>query len=246
MSTDKKKIFLPGEHLGSYEEGEPGENTFSQNDEIFSLSLGEREDKGGKIQIKSSGRKVEQPKMNMEVYCAVIKTTLNNAICDCISSNEAQGKGRGVKFTAVLPVTEIRRGYVEDLRNEVKTGDIIKARIIKTTRTGYEISISPQGLGVVRAFCPKCRDPMALKGDIFICNCGWKERRKLTTSQSENEGGFSRNHGDFRSAPGRFENRNPSAGNREYRNSNNTTTSNDYRRNSNEQRQNYQKRERQY
>ena len=87
-------------------------------------------------------------------------------------------------FRSVLPVTAIRSEYVEDLRNEIKVGDIIKAKINKKTKTGFEISISEEGFGVVKAFCPKCREPMHLKSDLFICNCGWKERKKLTTTVS--------------------------------------------------------------
>ncbi len=147
----KKKLVLPGEHLLSCEEAEPGENTFSERDEIYSASFGEEVISEGKVSVKRKGKTVVQPHVGMEVFCMVSKTTSNKAICSCISSNEVEGKERSVEMTAVLPVSAIRKGYVENIRDEVRIGDIIKAHISKITKTGIDISMIGRGCGVVYA-----------------------------------------------------------------------------------------------
>lgn len=177
---DRKKLVLPGEHISSYEEAEPGENSYAENDEIYSSAIGESATVEGKAVVKHKGRLLERPKVGMDVYCVITKTSLNKAVAGCIPASEVEGRGRGLEVEAVLPVTAIRRGYVPDIRQEVKIGDIIKARVESVDRTGVEISLFPPPYGVVAIFCPRCRRAMDLKGEIFICSdCGWKERRKV-------------------------------------------------------------------
>lgn len=181
----EKKLVLPGDHLSSAEEAEPGENTYSEKDEVYSATAGENTSEVGRASVRTKGRVLQQPSAGMNVYGVVIKASLNKAIVGCISSSEAEGGGRGVQFDAVLPVMAIRNDYVRDIRDEVKIGDIIKARVDKVERTGYEISMKGHDCGVVVAFCPRCRQRMDLSERIFICpDCHWKERRKLPSRRA--------------------------------------------------------------
>ncbi len=182
---EKKRLVLPGEHVSSYEEAEPGENCYAENDEVYSSAVGESATVEGRAQVRHKGRLLEIPRAGMDVYCVITKTSLNKAIAGCIPASEVEGKGRGLEVEAVLPVTAIRRGYVPDIRQEVKIGDIIKARIDSVDKTGVDISMFAPPYGVVAIFCPRCRHAMDLKGEIFICSdCGWKERRKVAGRSS--------------------------------------------------------------
>jgi len=151
---DKKKLVLPGEHLMSAEEAEAGENTYTERDEIFSAAFGETAVSGGAVSVKRKRRTLKQPHKGMDVYCLVVKTSPNKAVTECIPVEDAERHGSSVPLRAVLPVTALgRKGYVEDLRNEVKIGDVIKAQIFKVARTGVDISIAgrfrrPSGLTV--------------------------------------------------------------------------------------------------
>ena len=175
----KNKILLPGEHISSQEEGEAGENTYVEKDEIYSAAAGILEDKELKKLIKHN-RKIEKPHLGMEVCCIINKTSTNKALVSCITYNEVTGNGREMVIDAALPVTAVDKRYVEDMRREVKVGDIIFAKIDKLTKTGVDISILGEKYGIISAFCPKCRAQMAQREGIFICSkCGWKERRKI-------------------------------------------------------------------
>ncbi len=177
----KGKLVLPGEHLSSYEEAEPGQNCYADKDEVYAAAVGESSVKEGRMTIATKGRLLETPTPGMEVYCNVFKASLNNGLLTCVPVSEIDGKGRSLSFDAVLPVSAIRKGYVEDLRQEVKIGDIIKARVETVTRTGVEVSIMGSKYGVIKAFCSRCRHTMALGADyLFVCDsCGWKDRRKI-------------------------------------------------------------------
>ena len=177
---DEKKLVLPGEHLLSGEEAEPGENTYVEKDEIFSAAFGETVVSEGAVAIKRK-KAPRRPHTGMAVYCLVKKTSPNKAVADCMPVEGAEGPGSTMPITAVLPVTALgKRGYVQDLRDEIKIGDVIKAQISKITKTGIDISIVAPQCGFICVFCPRCRKKMDLKDRIFICNaCEWKERRKI-------------------------------------------------------------------
>jgi exosome complex component CSL4 len=182
----EKKLVLPGDHLASNEEAESGPNTYVEKDEVYSAAIGENATAPGRAEVKTTGRTLKQPQMGGTVYCLIFKAGMNKAVGGCISVEEAEGGKRGVQIDAVLPVTAIRRDYVRDLRDEVKIGDIVKAKIMKIEKTGFEISIKDHDCGIVAAFCPRCRSRMSLTERIFICpECGWKERRKLPLKEGE-------------------------------------------------------------
>jgi exosome complex RNA-binding protein Csl4 len=148
---DKKKLVLPGDHLLSCEEAVPGENTYSENDEIYSASFGAENVNAGTVSVDRAGKSIVLPHVGMDVYCMVVKTSTNKAICTCMSVNEMDGKERSSNITAVLPVNAIRKGYVDHLRDEIKIGDIIKAKISKMSKMGIDISLIGPGLGIIYA-----------------------------------------------------------------------------------------------
>lgn len=203
----EKKLVLPGEQISSAEEAEAGSNAYMQNDVIYSAAAGEAETSGGTANVKTRHRALELPHVGMDVYCVITKSSPNKAVAGCVPAKEVEGQGRGVEIEAVLPVTEVRRGYVADMRDEVKVGDIIKAKVRSIEKTGMEISMFGPQCGVVFAFCPRCRQRMDLN-EIFICGrCGWKERRKLPLAEGQEppheeyrprEGGGFRREGGFR------------------------------------------------
>ncbi len=145
----EKKLVLPGQHLFSTEEAVSGENTHQQGDEIFSSVFGNEEITDGTVAVVSNGKKITKPFVGMEVYALVLRTSNMKAICSCVSVAETEGNERSFELTGVLPVNSIRKGYVDDLRNEIKIGDILRARISKMTKTGTDISLLGQGLGKV-------------------------------------------------------------------------------------------------
>lgn len=179
-----KKIVFPGEHLASCEEFIAGKNTFTDKDDIYSAAIGELESFGRMVQVNS--RKTFVPVTEgMEVYCTVRELSGTKAFVSCIpilKDNERSFPG----FEAVLPVSSIRQGYVENIRDEIRIGDILKAKVTKIERQDVDVSISEQGYGVIKAFCSRCRNGMIINGNNINCNkCNRIENRKLPYGYSK-------------------------------------------------------------
>jgi exosome complex component CSL4 len=184
---EKKKLVLPGDFLANGEEFEAGSNTYSENDETHSATYGEVESKEGTISVQRRGKSVKVPEIGMHLLCLVTRADPNKAKVGCMLESEVDKKERCSEIVGILPVTNISRARVETIRDAVRVGDIIKARIYKMRENGdAEISILGKEFGVLKAYCSKCRKAMDLKGNIFICNnCNRRERRKIPGAEGD-------------------------------------------------------------
>lgn len=183
----EKKLVLPGDHIGSAEEIIPGQNTYSENDEIYSSAFGELNEHERQMDVEKA-RHLPKPHVGMELYCVVRKISPTKAFLDCVPAAEMERRGSVIEISAVLPVQNIKSERVNEVKDELRTGDIIKAKISKMERGGVDASIYGPSYGVVKAFCTACRDEMVLKGGLLICSgCEGKERRKLSENYSLRE-----------------------------------------------------------
>lgn len=177
---NKNKFVSPGEHLASCEEFEAGSNTFTRNEETYSAAYGEVEIKDGRVSVIRKGKSVKKLEVGAPVYCYIRLVKSNKAIVECILESEVEDNVRGPSITAVLPIGNISRSRVREMRDCVRVGDILKARIFKITKDDVDISIFGKEFGVIKAYCSLCRHAMDLKDNIFICNnCNHKEKRKI-------------------------------------------------------------------
>jgi len=179
---ETKKTVLPGEHIAGAEEAIPGENTYLENDDIFSSAFGEVRERERKVEVVwEKSRHMAQVQPGMELYCLARKVSPTKAFLDCTPAADVDRHGSAMEVSAVLPVQNIKSGYVRDMRDEVRTGDVLKARIAKIERSGVDVSINGPPYGVVKAYCTGCRNGMVLKNGALICNnCGRTEQRKLS------------------------------------------------------------------
>ncbi len=80
---------------------------------------------------------------------------------------------------AYLRISEVQRGFVENFRDVLRIGDYVRANIKEVTKMGIYLTIAAPDLGVVKAFCSRCRNPLSFRGRILVCpSCGSKEERK--------------------------------------------------------------------
>ena len=81
---------------------------------------------------------------------------------------------------AVLHASMIKRGYVKNVRDEYKVGDIIRAKIADIRNGELRLATDSDELGTVKAYCGKCRHPMKVESGVLKCeSCEWKDNRKL-------------------------------------------------------------------
>ena len=173
---------LPGDYAGAIEEYMPAEGTFSADDGVFSSNIGDLQ-----LDAKSHSAKVSpatrMPKLQgvgSIVVGDVAEASEAVAIIDLVEMEIGKTKLVPNGISAVLHVSNISRDYVKDLREEVKIGDIVRAKIISVDPSTTKLTIDGRELGVIKAYCTRCRQPLRMSGPKLVCDrCGNVEHRKI-------------------------------------------------------------------
>ena len=79
-----------------------------------------------------------------------------------------------------IHVSNVRDSYVKRLSDEFRPFDIVRARVIDVDR--MRLATAEDSLGVVKAYCSKCRGELVLEGKKLKCPvCNMTEIRKIST-----------------------------------------------------------------
>jgi len=178
------EFVLPGDHVGNSIEYLPGFGVYAEEDDLYSSNIGnleiDSERRLARLNIKTRVPKLQG--IGTITFGVVAGVTSNSAIVDLVpvQTKNLHLIPRGVP--AVLRVSEVKRGFVEDLHSEIKSGDIIKVKIIDVSRHTVSLSINRGDLGVVKASCLRCRSMLEKQGYKLKCpKCGYVENRKLSS-----------------------------------------------------------------
>jgi len=80
----------------------------------------------------------------------------------------------------VLFVNNITSGYLDKVQDMIMPGDIVKAKILSKDDFGFTLTINEPELGVIKANCYKCKQPLNLKIEPVRCmNCRTEQPRKI-------------------------------------------------------------------
>ena len=176
---DKKTIAVPGEFLTTEEEFMPGKNTFERDGSIYSNSLGEAEfdSKTKEVSVKKKNP-VSVLDVGTIVYGEVVISRENRAVIS-ISYAEKDGEKKVITLTsATIPVRNAGRGFIKDMRDCFKIGDFVKAKVALAESFAVDLRTNDPGLGVIKAFCSRCRRPLGLfAGKLKCTSCGNTENR---------------------------------------------------------------------
>ena len=82
--------------------------------------------------------------------------------------------------SAVVHVSNVKRGYVKEIAHEFGIFDILKAKIVDLKN--MRLDTSEPEMGVIKALCSNCRTAMVRHDSKLKCpECGRIETRKLST-----------------------------------------------------------------
>ena len=181
-----KKIVLPGEELSTAEEFEEGENTFEENDLVYSDSVGvaEFDPKNYRVKVvKKKSVKLFHP--GTTVYGIVTGVRKNSVHVKILEAYDKKVARIFTKSNASIMISAISRDYVKNIHDQFKIGDIVKAEVADVKPYGVNLRTDKPELGVVRAYCSKCRKPLHLShGKLMCTSCGSIENRKLSSEYS--------------------------------------------------------------
>lgn len=200
------EIVNPGDALGVCEEFVAGPGTFEENGKIYSLFFGvaQRDEQGRKISVlaRKQVRAFKEGDLVYGVVQQLYEAMTMVRFTPILSGNEVPAGDN----TAFIRISELQNGYVEQLRDCIRTGDIVKARVLVVSPLATYLTLKERDLGVVKALCSMCRAEMkASQGGFFTCPyCGSREPRKTPSSGEESgedsyerEGGNERGRSSF-------------------------------------------------
>lgn len=176
----KEKVVLPGEFLSTEEEFVPGKNAFECEGNVCSGSSGfvETNQKSKEISVRPVK---ERALLKVgSVVLGVVALVKENSLTVVLKQPLEGPKIVISQASAMLPVRNVSRDYVESLKECFKIGDIVRVRITKLTPQAIDVSTNEPDLGVVKAFCSRCRKPLHLFDRSLRClSCGGRETRKI-------------------------------------------------------------------
>ncbi|HYS71137.1 MAG TPA: exosome complex RNA-binding protein Csl4 [Thermoplasmata archaeon] len=185
MAADR--IVLPGEEVAVAEEYESGEGTYEEGGRVFAAQPGKlRLDPEHRVATVTPFNPPAHLKVGDVMYGVVdnIRASMAEARVMAIHGRDRQVAG---EVDASLHVSKIANAYVEDIRDAMRLGDIIRARVIQTDPS-LQITTAEQNLGVVLALCSVDRAPMERRGNEVRCpRCERVYSRKLAADYGDPE-----------------------------------------------------------
>jgi exosome complex component CSL4 len=181
----EQKIVLPGEPVGTTEEYSAGDLTYEKDGKIYAAALGEVEVDGKDMSVSVKPKNPPNVLKPGDIVIGMVRDLREKMAL--VTVLKVDGKKRSIagETDASLQISQISKNYVKTTRDEFRVGDLIKARVTQASPS-LQLSTTDNDLGVVRALCHLCRNPMEKKGNTLHCaDCDSEESRKVATDYGE-------------------------------------------------------------
>lgn len=174
----RERFVYPGERLAVEEEFFSGRGTYLDKGVIRSEKLGTAlyDIKEREVRVSKATREPIIPMEGFEVIGEVgsVQRRMANVDVFMVSGREVSRPYTGV----IYPPASKRSPRGPDMA--VRSGDIIKGKIINTKNRVLQISIDEEEYGVILAYCSRCGSPLEYRRTHLHCpRCGRADRRKV-------------------------------------------------------------------
>jgi exosome complex component CSL4 len=177
--NSETQFVIPGERLGVVEEFMPGSGTYELNGTIYSEVTGYtvRDKLNKTVSVNPS---VKRPLVPMDGDTVIGKVVNAQGKMATLSLVKIGDRTASTPFTALLHISTSSPRYERAMMEVCKATDVVRARVVNVKNRVPQLTTIGRGLGVIRASCSRCGDPLILKGTILQCQtCMNIERRKL-------------------------------------------------------------------
>ncbi len=179
-----ESLVFPGDFLSTEEEFLPGQNAYVSDDgRVLADSVGKPlfDSSKREVSVQKSARIVKAIEPGAIVVGRVILVKDSSVVVELIEAAQEGEPRRILQRNAVIMISKASFDFVKSLSSEFRIGDIVKARVIKQSVYGTDLSTAERLLGVIKAFCVECRSPLHVFGGKLKCtSCGSIETRKLS------------------------------------------------------------------
>ena len=181
------KLVFPGDELAVIEEFLQGPGSYEQEGVVRSSELGQARLNLDKREVGVSKRTKELilPLEGLDIVGEVGAVQRRMANVDVFIID---GRVIATPYTGVIHISSVSGGYVKNMGLAVRSGDIVKAKIINTNNRIAQLSIEGADYGVVYAFCSRCGATLEYRKTRLHCSrCGRVERRKVAKTYGMEE-----------------------------------------------------------
>jgi exosome complex component CSL4 len=180
-SERKSGLFVvPGDRLGVIEEFTSGPGTYVEDGIIHSQITGRTllDMLNRQVSVYPIIETATVPKVGSVVTGMATDVRNKNAILQIFKIGDKKISGA---FKGALHISGVSHGYVDNMYNVCKSGDIVRAKVISTANRSIFLSTADKDLGVIYALCSRCGHVLEPTNRGMGCsNCGNFERRKIT------------------------------------------------------------------
>jgi len=173
------QFVIPGERLGVVEEFMPGPGTYELDGTIYSEVTGYtvRDKLNKTVSVNPRVKRPLVPTDGDTVVGTVVNAQGKMATLSLVKIGD---RTVSTPFTALLHISTSSPRYERAMMEVCKATDVVRARVVNVKNRVPQLTTIGRGLGVIRASCSRCGDPLILKGSVLQCQtCMSIERRKL-------------------------------------------------------------------
>ena len=175
----QEELVFPGEKLAIIEEFLSGTGAYQQDGVVRSSELGKAsfDLKKREVEITERVRELILPREELNIVGEIGAVQRRMANVDIFIID---GKEIASPYTGVIHISNISGGFVKNMGLAVRSGDVIKAKIINTKNRIVQLSIEGAEYGVIYAFCSRCGTTLEYQKTRLQCpSCERVERRKV-------------------------------------------------------------------
>jgi len=180
--TVSKDLVIPGDFVGYAEEYLSGYGTYDNEGKLYSLITGivNQNDDEREISIKPIIETPPEIKKDDVVYGRVADLRNNFLVVNLSKVSSSSDREIVRADRGILHISNIKRGYVNQVSDEFNHNDIIKAKVVdKDTVT---LSTEDENLGVIIAKCQNCKTRMdVVNGKLHCPQCKRTETKKVSS-----------------------------------------------------------------
>ncbi len=183
---DGREVF-PGERLAVIEEYGDGEGTYEMDGDVRSAELGvtRRNNAARSMEVEKKTPEIIVPEEGMVAVAEVGSVARRDARLDIFMLD---GRLIHPTYSGVVHISDISRDYTKNIDLALRSGDIVKGRIVNVRNRLNQMSLAGNECGVVYAFCSRCGGLLENNRGRLTCpDCGRVERRKTARSYGREE-----------------------------------------------------------
>jgi exosome complex component CSL4 len=179
----ENKFVIPGDFIGTSEEFIAGAGTYEEKGNIFASIAGyikiNRKDRV--VTVLPSTNVPPVPKTGDVVVGRIVDLKNSIALVEIARIKGKEDREMPSIGQGAIHISNVKSSYVNELTKEFAVNDIVKAKVIDS-RT-MRLTTADRYLGVLKAYCSKCRASLKRRNNSYtlICpRCERIETRKIS------------------------------------------------------------------